>query len=173
MIDRKCTRQYWCPFREFGECSEIHPPLSDLHHLSLTLALIIRIRCLPLEWFPRLRAILDEVGRASAIETTIIVVSWSSWRKARPQTLLRLLLILWQGWSVEWYLLGRSGYPSARYVASRWNSRGIARDQPIPRRLWSCRPGGCFSFLFRSVGGNAIFLSYGHVDQLIEIIGLH
>jgi hypothetical protein len=23
------------------------------------------------------------------------------------------------------------------------------------------------------VGGNAIFLSYGHVDQLIEIIGLY
>jgi hypothetical protein len=23
------------------------------------------------------------------------------------------------------------------------------------------------------MGGNAIFLSYGHVDQLIEIFGLH
>jgi hypothetical protein len=78
MVDRKCTRHYWCPLRKFGERSKIHPPLTDLHHLPLALAFVVRIRCLPLERFPRLRAILDEVGWASAIETTIIVVSWSS-----------------------------------------------------------------------------------------------
>jgi hypothetical protein len=40
---------------------------------------MVRIGYLPLERFPRLRAVLDEVGRASTIETTIIAVSWSSW----------------------------------------------------------------------------------------------
>jgi hypothetical protein len=78
IVDRKCTRHYWCPFREFGECGEVYPPLTDLHYLLLTLALVVWIRCLPLERVPRLRAVLDEVGRASTIEKTIIVVSWSS-----------------------------------------------------------------------------------------------
>jgi hypothetical protein len=75
MVNRKCTRHYRCPFRKFGECGKVYPPLTDLHHLLLTLALVVRIRCLPLKRFPRLRAILDEVGRASTIETTIVVVS--------------------------------------------------------------------------------------------------
>jgi hypothetical protein len=95
MVDRKCTRHYRCPLRKFGERGKIHPPLTDLHHLSSAFSLVVRIRCLPLERFPRLRAVLDEVGRASTIETTIIAVSWSSWWKARPRTLSWLLLILW------------------------------------------------------------------------------
>jgi hypothetical protein len=75
MVDRKCTRHYQCSFGKLGECGEVHPPLTDLDHLSFALTLIDRIRCLPLEGFPRLRAVLDEVGRASAIETTIVAVS--------------------------------------------------------------------------------------------------
>jgi hypothetical protein len=79
MVDRKCTRHYRCPFREFEECGEVYPSLADLDHLSL--ALVDWIRCLPLERFPRLRAILDEVGRASAIETAIVAVSLICWWK--------------------------------------------------------------------------------------------
>jgi hypothetical protein len=75
MVDRKCTRHYQCPFREFGECGEVYPSLADLDHLSLALALVGWIRCLPLERFPRLRAILNKVGRASTIETAIVAVS--------------------------------------------------------------------------------------------------
>jgi hypothetical protein len=41
MVDRKCTRHYRCPFREFGECGEVYPPLTDLHHLLLALALVV------------------------------------------------------------------------------------------------------------------------------------
>jgi hypothetical protein len=132
MVDRKSTRHYRCPLGKFGECGEVHPPLSDLQHLSLALTLVDRIRCLPLERFPRLRAVLDEVGRASAIETTIVAVSWSGWWKARPRTLSWLLLNLWRRWSVELCLLGWSGYPSARQIASRWGSRGVNQNQPIP-----------------------------------------
>jgi hypothetical protein len=132
MVDRKCTRHYWCPLRKFGECGKIHPPLTDLHHLPLALTLVDRIRCLPLERFPRLRAVLDEVGRASAIETTIIAVSCSGWRKSRPRTLSWLLLNLWQRWLVELCLLGWSGYPSTRQIVSRRSSRGVTRNQPIP-----------------------------------------
>jgi hypothetical protein len=152
MVDRKCTRHYRCPLGKFGERGKIHPPLTDLHHLPLALTLIVRIRCLPLKRFPRLRAVLDEVGRTSVIETTITAVSWSGWRKARPRTLSWLLLNLWRRWSVELCLLGWSGYPSARKIASRRSSRGVTRNQPIPWRLWSCRPCRCFSFLFCSVG---------------------
>jgi hypothetical protein len=132
MVDRKCTRHYRCPFGEFGESGEVHLSLADLDHLPLVLALAGWIECLPLERFPRLRAILDKVGRASAVEITIVAVSLVGWRKARPRTLLWLLLKLWCRWSVESCLLGWSGYPSARQITSRWGSRGIARDQPIP-----------------------------------------
>jgi hypothetical protein len=130
MVDRKCTRHYWCPFGKFGECGEVHPSLADLDHLSLAFALAGWTRCFPLERLPRLRAILDEMGWASAVKTTIVALI--DGRKARPRTLLWLLLKLWCQWSVESCLLGWSGYPSARQIASRRGSRGIARDQPIP-----------------------------------------
>jgi hypothetical protein len=132
MVDRKSTRHYRCLLGKFGECGEVHPPSSDLDHLPFALTLVDRTRCLPLERFPRLRAVLDEVGWAPAIETTIVAVSWSGWRKARPRTLSWLLLNFWQRWSVELCLLGRSGYPSARQIASRRSSRGVTRNQPIP-----------------------------------------
>jgi hypothetical protein len=146
MVDRKCTRQYWCPFREFGECGEVHPSLADLDHLPLALDLIGWTGCLPLERFPRLRATLDEMGWASAVKTTIVALI--DGRKARLRTLLLLLLRLrWKArlwtllllllrlrcrWSVESCLLGWSSYPSARQIALRQGSRSSARNQPIP-----------------------------------------
>jgi hypothetical protein len=132
MVDRKRTRHYRGPLGEFGECGEVHPSLADLDHLPFALAFVGWTGCLPLERLPRLRAVLDEVGRASAVETTVVAVSLIGWRKARPRTLLWLLLNLWCWWSVESCLLGWSGYPSARQNASRRGSRGVTRDQPIP-----------------------------------------
>jgi hypothetical protein len=73
MINRESTRHYWRTLGEFGESGEVHPSLADLDHLLLALA--IRVGGLSLEGSSRLRAILDEVGRATAVETTIIVVS--------------------------------------------------------------------------------------------------
>jgi hypothetical protein len=132
MVDRENTRHYWCPLGEFGESGEVHPSLTDLDHLFLALALADWVGCLPLEGSPRLRAILAEVGRASAVETTIVVVSLVNWRKTRPRTLLLLLLKLWCRWSIESCLLGWSSYPSARHVTSRRCSGSGARNQPIP-----------------------------------------
>jgi hypothetical protein len=137
MVDRKNTRHYWCPLGEFGESGEVHPSLADLDHLPLALALAGWIGCLPLERFPRLRAIFDKVGRASAIETTIVVVSLVDWRKTRPRTLLLLLLKLWCRWSIESCLLVWSRYPSARHVTSRRCSSSSVLNQPIPCRLCS------------------------------------
>jgi hypothetical protein len=90
-----------------------------LDHLPLALALAVRVGCLPLEGSSRLRAILDEVGRATAIETTIIVVPLVGWWKARPRALLLLLLRLWCRWSIKSSLLGWSGYPSAWLIVTR------------------------------------------------------
>jgi hypothetical protein len=132
MVDRKCTRHYRCPFREFRECGEVHPSLADLDHLSLALAFVGWIRCLPLKRVPRLRAILDEVGRASTIETAIVAVSLIGWWKAWPRALLLLLLRLRCRWSVKSCLLGWSSYPSSRHIISRRGSRSSAWDQPIP-----------------------------------------
>jgi hypothetical protein len=130
MVDRKCTRHYRCPFGKFRESGEVHPSLADLDHLPLVLALAGWIGCLPMERLPRLRAILDEMGPASAVETTIVALI--DWLNNRPRTLLWLLLKLWCWWSVELCLLGWSGYPPTRQIASRRGSRGVTRDQPIP-----------------------------------------
>jgi hypothetical protein len=132
MVERESTRHYWCPLGEFGESGEVHPSLADLDHLLLDLALADWVGCLPLEGSPRLRAILDEVGRAAAVETTIVVVSLVGGRKARSRTLLLLLLRLWCRWSIKSCLLGWSGYPSARQVVSRRCSSSGVLDQPIP-----------------------------------------
>jgi hypothetical protein len=88
MVYRKSARHYWRTLWEFGESCEIHPPMADLYHLLLALTLVVRVGCLPLERSSRLRAILNEMGRAAAIETKIVVVSLIGWRKARPRALL-------------------------------------------------------------------------------------
>jgi hypothetical protein len=132
MVDRKYTHHYRCPLGKFGECGEVHPSLADLDHLSLALALAGWTGCLPLERLPKLRAILDEVGWASAVETTIVAVSLIGLRKVRSRTLLWLLQKLWCRWSVKPCLLGWSSYPSARQITSRRGSRSSAWDQPIP-----------------------------------------
>jgi hypothetical protein len=134
MVYRESTRHYWRTLGEFEESREIHPPLADLYHLLLTLALVVRVGCLPLERSSGLGAILNEMGRAAAIETTIVVVSLVGWWKARPWA---LLLGLWCRWPIESSLLGWPGYPSAWYIVSRRCSGSGVLDQPIPRRLRS------------------------------------
>jgi hypothetical protein len=113
MVYRESTRHYWCTLGEFGESCEVHPPLADLYHLLLALALVVRAGCLPLERFSRLRTIPDKMGRATVVETTIVVVSLIGRRKAQPRALLLLLLGLWCWRPIESSLLGRPGYPSA------------------------------------------------------------
>jgi hypothetical protein len=113
MVYRESTRHYWRTLGEFGESCEVHPPLADLYHLLLALAIVVRVGCLPLERFPGLRTISNEIGRAAAVETTIVVVSLTERRKARPRALLLLLLRLWCRRPTESSLLGRPGYPSA------------------------------------------------------------
>jgi hypothetical protein len=81
MVYRESTRHYWCTLREFRESCEVHPPLADLYHLLLALALVVRVGCLPLERFPRLRTISNEMGQAAAVETTIVVISLIGQRK--------------------------------------------------------------------------------------------
>jgi hypothetical protein len=137
MVDRESTRHYWRTLGEFGESGEVHPSLADLDHLLLALVLVVWIGCLPLERSSRLRVILDEIGRAAAIETTIIVVSLVGWRKARSRALLLLLLRLWCRWLIKSSLLGWSGYPSAWQIVSRRCLGSSVLNKPIPWRLRS------------------------------------
>jgi hypothetical protein len=132
MVDRESTHHYWCPLGEFRESGEVHPSLADMDHLLLALTLADWVGRLPLEGSSRLGAILDEVGRASAVETMIVVISLVDWWKSRPRTLLLLLLRLWCRWSIESCLLGWSNYPSAKHVASRRCSSSSVLNQPIP-----------------------------------------
>jgi hypothetical protein len=122
VVNRESTRHYRRTLWEFGESGEVHPSLADLDYLLLSLTLAGWVGCLPWKGPSRLRAILDEVGRASAVETTIIVVSLGGWRKAQPQTLLWLLLGLRCWWSIESCLLGWSVYPSAWQSIAGWYS---------------------------------------------------
>jgi hypothetical protein len=110
MVYRESTRHYWRTLGEFGESCEVDPPLADLYHLLLALALVVWAGCLPLERSSRLRAILDEMGWAAAIETTIVIVSLIGRRKAWPRA---LLVGLWRRRLIESSLMGRPGYPSA------------------------------------------------------------
>jgi hypothetical protein len=132
MVDRKSTRHYWYPLGEFGESGEVHPSLADLDHLLLALALAVWVGSFALERSSRLRAILDEVGWAAAVETTIIVVSLVGGRKARPQALLLLLLRLGCRWLIKSSLLGWSGYPSTWQIVTGWCSDSSVLDQAIP-----------------------------------------
>jgi hypothetical protein len=135
MVDRESTRHYWRTLREFGKSREVHPSLVDLYHLLLALALAVRVGCLLLERSSGLGAILNEMGWAAAVETTIVVVSLVGWWKARSRALLLLLLGLWCWRSIESSLLGWPSYPSARYIVSRRGSGSSVLDQPIPWRL--------------------------------------
>jgi hypothetical protein len=137
MVDRESTRHYWRTLGEFGESGEVHPSLADLYHLPLALDLAVRVGCLPLERSSGLGAILNEMGRAAAVETTIVVVSLVGRWKARPRALLLLLLGLWCRRSIISGLLGWPGYPSAWYIVSRRGSGSSVLDQPIPWRLRS------------------------------------
>jgi hypothetical protein len=67
MVHRESTRHYWHTLGEFGESCEVHPPLADLYHLLLALALVVWAGYLPLERSSGLRAILDEMGWVAAI----------------------------------------------------------------------------------------------------------
>jgi hypothetical protein len=135
MVNRESTYHYWRTLREFGESGEIHPSLADLDHLLLALDLAVRVGCLPLKRSSGLGAILNEMGQATAIETTIIVVSLIGWRKARPWALLLLLLGLWCRWPIESGLLGWPGYPSVWQIISGRCSGSSVLDQPVPWRL--------------------------------------
>jgi hypothetical protein len=104
-----------------------------LYHLLLALA--ARVGCLLLERSSGLGEILNEMGRAAIVETTIVVVSLVGRWKARPQALLLLLLGLWCRWPIESSLLRWLGYPSTWYIVSRRCSGSSVLDQPIPRRL--------------------------------------
>jgi hypothetical protein len=79
MVYGESTHHYSRTLGKFGESCEVHPPLVDLYHLLLALALVVRVGCLPLERSSGLRAILDEMGWAAAIKTTIVVVSLIGW----------------------------------------------------------------------------------------------
>jgi hypothetical protein len=137
MVYRESTHHYWRTLRKFGESCEVHPPVANLYHLLLALVLVVQVGCLPLDRSSRLGAILNEMGWAAAIETTIVVVSLVGWREARPGALLLLLLGLWCRWSIESSLLGWPGYPSAWYIVSGRCSGSGVWDQLIPRRLRS------------------------------------
>jgi hypothetical protein len=56
----------------------------DLYSLLLVLALAAQVGSLPLELFPWLRVIFDEMRRTAAIETTIVIVSLVELQKIRP-----------------------------------------------------------------------------------------
>jgi hypothetical protein len=75
MVYRESTCHYWHTLGEFGKSCEVHPSLANLYHLLLALTLVVWVGCLPLERSSGLGAILNEMGRAAAVETTIVVVS--------------------------------------------------------------------------------------------------
>src|SRR6185312_6200454 len=171
IVDRESTRHDWCSFGKLCKSSEINSPLSDLHHLLLALALVVLVGVLPWIRLFGLRAILGEMGSTAAIETLIVTVPaielWGIWPWAK---LLRLL----KDWRSESSLLLR--WPKnipARWGISLWSSWWSILHQTIPWWLSTRGSRWCLLLLLGTVRGDTIFLSIGHVDQLIISIWLN
>jgi hypothetical protein len=76
MVYRESTRHYWRTLGEFGESCEVHPPLVDLYHLLLALALVVRAGCLLLERFPELKTISDEMDELPQLKQRLLLFPW-------------------------------------------------------------------------------------------------
>ena len=74
MMDRKYTRHNWCALRKFSKSSKVDLPLSDLHNLLLTLALVVLTRILTLGRLLVSGAIPGEVRRTSAGIATVVTI---------------------------------------------------------------------------------------------------
>ena len=77
MIDRKCTRHYWCALWKFSKSSKINLPLFNLHDLLFTLALIILVGILALGRLLVSGAIPDEV-LSTSVGIAMIVAIWTA-----------------------------------------------------------------------------------------------
>ena len=142
-----------------------------MHHLLLALALVILVGVLPWRRLLGLRAILGKMGSTAAIETSIVAVPaiglWGIWPWAK---LLRLLK-LWR--SESSLLLRRPKNKLACWGISLWSSWWSILHQMIPWWLSTQGSRWCLSPLLGTMHVNTIFLSNGHVDQLIISIWLN
>ena len=77
MIDRKCTRHYWCALWKFSKSSKVDLPLPDLHNLLFALALVVMIRILTLGRLLVSGAIPDEV-LSTSVGIAMIVAIWTA-----------------------------------------------------------------------------------------------
>ena len=139
--------------------------------LALALALIVLVGVLRWIRLLGLRAILGKMRSTAAIETSIVAVPviglWGIW----PWTKLVRLL---KGWRSESsLLLRRPKNKPTRWGISLWSSWWSILHQMIPRWLWTRGSHWCLSLLLDAVHGDTIFLSNGHVDQLIISIWLN
>ena len=170
-MDRENTRHDWCSFRKLCKSSEINSPLSDLHHLLLALSHVVLIGVLPWIRLLGLRAISGEMGSTAAIKASIVTVPtielWGIWPWAK---LLRLL----KDWRSESsLLLRRPKNKPARWGISLWSSWWSILHQTIPWWLSTRGSRWCLSLLLGMMYRDTIFLSNGHIDQLIISIWLN
>src|SRR6185312_14556112 len=171
IVDRESTRHDWCSFGKLCKSSEINSPLSDLHHLLLALALIVLVGVLPWIRLLGLRAILGEMGSTATIETSIVTVPaielWGIWPWAK-------LLWLLKDWRSESsLLLRRPKNKLACWGISLWSSWWSILYQMIPWWLSTRGSCWCLSLLLGAMYHDTIFLSNGHIDQLIISIWLN
>ena len=111
------------------------------------------------------------MGSTAAIETSIVTIPtnelWGIWPWAR---LLRLL----KDWMSESSLLLRQPKnKSSRWGFSQWSSWWSILHQTIPWWLSTRGSRWCLSLLLGTMYRDTIFLSNGHIDQLIISIWLN
>src|SRR6185369_10796033 len=116
-------------------------------------------------------AISGKIVSTAAIKPSIVAIPtielWGIWPWAK-------LLWLLRDWRSESsLLLRRPKNKPARWGISLWSSWWSILHQTIPRWLSTRGSRWCLSLLLGAVRSDAIFLSNGHVDQLIISIWLN
>src|SRR6185369_4851340 len=91
IVDRESTRHYWCSCWKVCKSGEIDSPLSDLHHLSLALALVVVLDGV-LPWIipSLLWTILGKMRSTATVETSIITIPTIELWCIRPRAKLLL-----------------------------------------------------------------------------------
>ena len=145
-----------------------------MHHLPFALTLVVvLVGVLPWIILFGLRTILGKVGSTAAVEASIITIPTIELWGIRPLARLLLLLLLRHWRSESSLLLRRPKNKPAHWGISLWKSWWSVLHQTISRWLSTRGSYWCLSLLLGAMRCNTIFLSNGHIDQLIISIWLN
>ena len=172
VMNRECTGHDWCTLWKFCHGGVVEPSLLHLEAWLLALVavvvvvVVVVVGALTLVLLLWVGTFPGEVGGTPTVETAVV----GTWRKVLRDSWP------WSIWLRHWgssltLLLRRSDNPSSWLRGSLRSFWRSSLHNLIPRGLnirWS---GWRLALLLGPVGSDAVFLSDGHVDELIVALG--